>query len=224
MLAFPICARKRVPSSMGSGVSSSTPVMAGLKDGSLRESATVSNTRSSCAAMRTLPVMWATPSCYPREPWLTLQRERNTSAMRVQWIKLRQSLPGEQDARTFTPVRILAGRVVRPGRALRDGHAIGGTLTSHHVPPSEPTVQGDICGRQVPPIVEQRARVCVFVRGHGVDLRSWDVRGDVDVSVWEIGRTPVPVPVGDHPGGYAGSVVGDPGDGLVQQAPCRWPV
>jgi len=57
MPAFPMCARNRVPSPTGAGVSSSTLVMAGLNEGSLRESATVSKTRSSGAAMRTCPVM-----------------------------------------------------------------------------------------------------------------------------------------------------------------------
>jgi len=52
MPAFPMRARNRVPSPMGGGVSSSTPVMAGLNDGSLRVSATVSNTRPTGAAMR----------------------------------------------------------------------------------------------------------------------------------------------------------------------------
>jgi hypothetical protein len=44
MPAFPMRARNRVPSPMGGRVSSSTPVIAGLNDGSLRESATMSNT------------------------------------------------------------------------------------------------------------------------------------------------------------------------------------
>jgi hypothetical protein len=51
--ALPMRARNRVPSPIGSGVSNSTLVMAGLNDGSLRESATVSNTCSTGAAMRT---------------------------------------------------------------------------------------------------------------------------------------------------------------------------
>ena len=51
--ALPMRARNRVPSPIGSGVSNSTPAMAGLNDGSLRESATVSNTCSTGAAMRT---------------------------------------------------------------------------------------------------------------------------------------------------------------------------
>ena len=45
---------------MGSGVSRSTVVMAGLYDGSKRESATVSKTRSGGASIRMLPLMWAT--------------------------------------------------------------------------------------------------------------------------------------------------------------------
>jgi 4Fe-4S binding domain len=57
MSAFPMWARNRVPSPMGAGVSSSTSVMAGLNEGSLRESATVSKTCSGGAAMRTCPVM-----------------------------------------------------------------------------------------------------------------------------------------------------------------------
>ena len=51
--ALPMRARNRAPNPIGSGVSNSTPAMAGLNDGSLRESATVSNTCSTGAAMRT---------------------------------------------------------------------------------------------------------------------------------------------------------------------------
>ena len=51
--ALPMRARNRVPNPIGSGVSNSTPAIAGLNDGSLRESATVSNTCSTGAAMRT---------------------------------------------------------------------------------------------------------------------------------------------------------------------------
>jgi hypothetical protein len=53
MPALPIRARNRAPSPMGGGVSNSTSLMAGLNDGSLRESAAVSNTRSIGAAIRT---------------------------------------------------------------------------------------------------------------------------------------------------------------------------
>ena len=51
--ALPMRVRNRVPNPIGSGVSNSTPAMAGLNDGSLRESATVSNTCSTGAVMRT---------------------------------------------------------------------------------------------------------------------------------------------------------------------------
>jgi len=51
--ALPMRARNRVPSPIGSGVSNSTLVIAGLNDGSLRVSATVSNTCSTGATMRT---------------------------------------------------------------------------------------------------------------------------------------------------------------------------
>ena len=51
--ALPMRARNSVPSPIGSGVSNSTRAMAGLNDGSLRESETVSNTCSTGAAMRT---------------------------------------------------------------------------------------------------------------------------------------------------------------------------
>ncbi len=44
--ALPMRARNRVPGPMGSGVSNSTPAIAGLNDGSLRESAAKSNTSS----------------------------------------------------------------------------------------------------------------------------------------------------------------------------------
>jgi hypothetical protein len=49
---FPMRARNRAPSPMGGRVSSSTPVMAGLNDGSFRESATASKTRPTGAALR----------------------------------------------------------------------------------------------------------------------------------------------------------------------------
>lgn len=63
--ALPMRARNLVPGPMGSGVSSSTSVIAGLNAGSFRESATVSNTNSNGAAMRTDPATWATRSGYP---------------------------------------------------------------------------------------------------------------------------------------------------------------
>lgn len=57
-------ARNLVPRPMGSAVSNSTVAMAGSKDGSRRDSATVSKTVSGGAAIRMLPTMWATSGCY----------------------------------------------------------------------------------------------------------------------------------------------------------------
>jgi hypothetical protein len=57
MPVFPIRAQNRAPSPMGGGVSNSTSLMAGLNDGSLRESAAVPDTRWTGAAMRTRPLM-----------------------------------------------------------------------------------------------------------------------------------------------------------------------
>jgi hypothetical protein len=75
--ALPMRARNRVPSPIGSGVSNSTPVMAGLNDGSLRESAAVSNTRSTGAAMRIRPLIRAIAPGYfcPLPGWPEVHRE-----------------------------------------------------------------------------------------------------------------------------------------------------
>ena len=55
--ALPMRARNRVPRRIGSGVSNSAPVIAGLNDGSLRESATKSNTSSTGWPIKILPLI-----------------------------------------------------------------------------------------------------------------------------------------------------------------------
>ena len=82
--ALPMRARNRVPSPIGSGVSNSTPVMAGLNDGSLRESAAVSNTRSTGAAMRIRPLTRAIAPGYfcplPGSPEVLTRESRSASS------------------------------------------------------------------------------------------------------------------------------------------------
>ena len=137
---------------------------------------------------------------------------------------LGQPLPSKQDACTLTPARIGAGRVVRPRRAQRDGHAVGRTLTGRCCSSAEPPAQGEVGRRLVPPVVVCRTGMSVLMGGDVVDPGSRDVRRHVDSPVAEIGGPPASVTAGYLPGGNTVLIARDPGDGLVEQEPGRWPV
>jgi hypothetical protein len=90
--------------------------------------------------------------------WCCARSERRRACSPKCCAKLRQSLSGEQDACTLTPVLVLAGHVVGPRRPLCDGHAIGGTLTSRRCSTAEPRTQGGVSCLLVPSVVVRGAR------------------------------------------------------------------